>query len=580
MNKFKYLFIVLILFSTFFYSKSYAAIVTFIADKQNVRIGDEVNVNFLVDSQGKNINAVQGIVRFSGSVVQLSSVDRTGSALNFWVEDPNISNNSGTMSFTGGVSQGVSGSALKILSMKFKVTGAGSSDITFSDGIVTSDDGLGTNVLNTVNKISIIASTETVAGASLPVASTKAPEETVPVVVPKVIVRTPVPTGKLPIKPVIEISSYPEEELWYNSAGDIIVFWNLPTDVTGVTVLLDQNPNSIPTKLEKELTDGKNLGIPKEGVWYVHVRFKNDVGFGSTAHHKIALDLTSPLQFNVNSIEGVEIDIPQPTLKFSTQDSLSGLDHYNIIIDGKQIITSNEGKLKLPVLEPGEHTVVVSAYDKAGNHREASINLTIKPIESPVIKFVTRPLYSNSNNVLTISGSAIPNTTVLIKVSDDGPHSYFGEAAVDAVGNWIFTLNAGFDNETYNISVRAKDSRGALSLPVYDSVIVTSKPILKIGALELTLTGAIILLSVLLVLSVMGGFHIFRRKQRKIDRKIFVTKQDVFKITQMMNDSVKKMKTAIKTPDIFDDEFFLGEIEDEIKKIETYVEKEIDNIRK
>jgi len=459
----------------------------------------------------------------------------------------------------------------------------GSSDITFSDGVVTSDDGLGTNVLTTINKINIVVSSDIVSNSApvAPVVTTKAPEvATVPVVIPKVIERAPVPTGKLPIKPSIEISSYPDDSVWYKNSGDIIVFWTLPVDVTGVAVLFDQNPNSTPNKLEPKLTDRKELGAAKEGVWYVHVRFKNDVGFGPAAHHKISLDLTPPFQFDITSIEGVETDIPQPTLKFGTQDSLSGLDHYNIIIDSKQIITSNENKLKLPALEPGDHSIVVDAYDKAGNIQSASIALLIKPIESPIISFVSRPLYSNSNNVLTVSGSAIPNSTALIKVYDEGPHSYFGEAAVDEFGHWIFTLNAGFDNEIYNISVRARDNRGALSLPVYDSVEVTSKPILKIGIIELTFKGAIILLSILLILGIIGATHLFRRKQRKIDRKIFITKQDVFKITQMMNDSVKKMKAAINTPEKFDDEFFLSEIEEEINKIETYIEKEIDNIRK
>ena len=224
--KFKILTISSILAVSLFSAKAFAATVSFTADKQSVNVGDTISVVFTTNTQAASINAAQGIVHFSPSVLQLVSTDRINSVFSLWVEDPNISNTVGTMSFTGGTTSGISGSALNILSMTFKASGVGTSSITFTDGAVTANDGLGTNLLTSVNRAVI-----TVSGPATPAVAPVSPVSPVivaPVIVPQPVVRVPVPTGKLPILPTIEVSGYPDETRWYGKIVDVSVFWNIP----------------------------------------------------------------------------------------------------------------------------------------------------------------------------------------------------------------------------------------------------------------------------------------------------------------------------------------------------------------
>lgn len=576
--KFKYLFVLSILSASLFSAKAFAATVSFTADKLNVNTGDTVKVVLTTDTKGSSINAAQGIVRFSPGVLQLVSTDRTASVFNFWVEDPNISNTVGTMSFTAGTTKGISGTSLNILSMTFKATGSGISDITFSDGAVTADDGLGTNLLATINKATI-----NVSGAAVSAAVPAIPEVVAPVVAPQAVIRAPTPTGKLPIEPTVEIGAYPDETRWYNQIGEVAVFWNVPRDVTAVAVSIDKNPNGRPSKFEAQLFDGKVFDALTEGVWYVHVRFKNNVGNGPVASHKISLDIDPPKPFNIFSSDGSQSDNPSPTLNFETTDGLSGIDYYSVIIDDKSPLKSVDGSLKLPPQEPGDHTVRIIAYDKAGNLAEAAFAFKTIPIASPEISLVSQPLYSDTDNNLRVSGTGLPGTAVLLVVSrvKDGFAAGSGSAKVDDLGLFSFIFQERFGNGTYKITARSQDERGALSEPVYFSpMVVKSKPVLTIGFIEFSSFGLLVMLFIILMGSFTAGYYFYKFKRESISRKVFVTKQDIAKVSMMIKKDLEDLQKAIKTEAKFDEEFVLAKLEEDIAKIDKYIQKEIESIGK
>ena len=118
-------------------------------------------------------------------------------------------------------------------------------------------------------------------------------------------------------------------------------------------------------------------------------------------------------------------------------------------------------------------------------------------------------------------------------------------------------------------------------MPVeFDNVIVKAKPILKIGSFELSLRGIIILLVLLLAGSFISGYYFFKAKAEKVGRRAFITKQDVIKVTDMIKKDMENLKRAMKTRDKFDDEFVLKELEEDIGKIDKYIQKEIEGIGK
>ncbi|MHB9019409.1 MAG: cohesin domain-containing protein [Minisyncoccota bacterium] len=547
-----------------------ASNLTLVSDVKTANIGQQFSVVLLLDAE-ENINAAQGIVSFSPSVIQMVSVDNSDSIFNFWVEDPTISNDVGTMSFVGGSSKSIIGKKLKILTMKFKTVGIGNSNIKLSNGVVTADDGVGTNVLSNIIETGVSVSGTVVT-----------PEITSVVEQPKPIERAPVAVKKLPSAPKLSVPLYPEESKWYSQIGETSVFWDLPADVISVAVLVDKNPNGVPTIFEKQLFDGKNIGTFEEGVSYVHARFKNNVGNGPITTFKIAIDTTAPLDFKVQILEGLKIDNPSPTISFSTNDNLSGVAFYSVIVDAQAPIKTESRELVLPILEPGKHSVLVKAFDNAGNGTDASLSFEILPIASPEIKFVTQPFYSDSDNTLLVRGSGLSNSiTLLSMVNSDGVVSARASTRANETGEWEYSFSDTFQNGKYKIVAVSQDDRGALSLPTeFVNVVVKAKPIFKIGAFELNLWGIIILLALLLIGSFISGYYFFKMKVSKIGRKIFITKQDVIKVTDMIKKDIENLKKAVKTADKFDDEFVIKELEENIEKIDKYIQKEIESIGK
>lgn len=556
-----------------------ASNLSLVSEVQTAGIGQQFSVSLLLDTE-ENINAAQGIVSFSPSVLQMVSVDNGSSIFNFWVEDPTISNDVGTMSFVGGSSKIVNGKKLKILTMKFKAVGIGNSNIKFSNGVVTADDGLGTNVLSIVKETSVIVSGTVIPGTAVTTAPAVVSAPAQPK--PAMVERVPVAVKNLPSAPKLSVGLYPDEKKWYSQIGEATVFWDLPTDVISVSILVDKNPNGKPVTFEKQLFDGKNIGILEEGVNYVHVKFKNNVGNGPISTYRIALDTTAPLDFKVQMPEGLKISNPSPTINFSTNDSLSGKAFYSVIIDAQTPIKTESEELKLPLLEPGEHSVLVKAFDNAGNGAEASLSFEILPIASPEIKFVTQPFYSDSDSALLVRGSGLPSAITLLSiVKPDGVVSARASARADETGEWEYSFSETLRNDKYQIIARSQDDRGALSLPVeFDNVIVKAKPILKIGSFELSLRGIIILLVLLLAGSFISGYYFFKAKAEKVGRRAFITKQDVIKVTDMIKKDMENLKRAMKTRDKFDDEFVLKELEEDIGKIDKYIQKEIEGIGK
>ncbi len=122
---------------------------------------------------------------------------------------------------------------------------------------------------------------------------------------------------------------------------------------------------------------------------------------------------------------------------------------------------------------------------------------------------------------------------------------------------------------------------GALSLPVtFNNMVISTKPILTIGFIQLSLLDIIVILVILLMGSFMGGYYFFKLKSEKINRKVFVTQQDVIKITNMIKKDMEDLKKALKTEDKFDDEFAIKELEKNVAKIDIYIRKEVENIEK
>lgn len=562
--------------SAAFASVAEAATLFVAPPSSEIGVGEKITVDIKIDSEGVSLNAAQAVIRFPKDTLEVVSFDKIDSSFSFWLEEPNFSNTDGIISFTGGTPYGISGGSIQVLKIVFAAKGSGSGAITLSDAAITASDGSGTNILSkTVDAaFAIVAKKETPA---IPQSQQVIPE-------PQQIVRKAAPTGKLPVKPILKVPLYSDDTQWSNLTSQFNVSWDLPLDVYGVSTALNREPNFAPVKSEG-LFDNKTFAALSDGVWYLHVRFRNDLGWGPTSHYRLAVDTALPLGFEIIVVEGETGDNPMPTLQFKTNDALSGLKEYQVRIgDGDLIkIPASEfsGTYKLPLQSPGIRLVTVKAVDQADNTLEDSVALETIPIASPTITFVTKELFSDEEKGLTIKGAALPRINILLRVYRKEALIADGVARTDEKGNWEFTFDQTFKNGSYQATAQSQDARGALSLVVESPPIkIKSKPIIQIGPLQLGKGGAALALLLVLISGFGGGIWFYKKRQEKLAMRVAFTESEITKIFQILKEDVGRLSQAIGTPTTGDDEYAIKRIQENIQKMEAYLKKGVEKIKK
>ncbi len=543
------------------------------ASGESFSVGDNLTVDLDIDSQGVSVNAGQGTVRFSPDILEAESIDRSQTIFNFWLEDPEIDNNLGSISFTGGSTSGFSGVSLEVFKINFRVKGVGASSIVVSDGAVTASDGSGTNVLVGTRGIDITVA----AGASLPSGQIS--------VLPPVeqITRPATPAAALPARPEVIVDLYPDPAAWHNASSPFLGRWELPEDITDVATLIDKNPSSNPA-VSEGLFDNKTFASLDDGIWHLHVRFRNNVGWGPTAHYRIAVDTVPPAPFGILSSSGTASTNPSPTISFFASDALSGISGYSVQIDSGDYESVAGSSFTLPTLVPGTHSVRVAARDMAGNSTETFSEMEILPIESPTIDYLTPRVYVGEGG-LEAAGSALPGYSVIVSLKDaEGAEIASTVVLTDESGNWFAQFNDPLRRGRYQIEATAKDSRGALSLPVSSEEIrASSKPIITVAGIGITPEA----LALAFVLFVIGAFVAGRIAERKLSRRrrgrtVIATRDmmNVFNVVKKDVDSaaaaVEKSKTA-SPPEI---KYHLEKIKKDIDKMAKYLVQGVEEIGK
>ncbi len=492
-------------------SPALAATLSVSVDKTSVSVGDVVNATLRIDSGGVGINAAQATLRFPKDLLELTSVDRSASVFGFWLAGPTADNGAGTLTFTGGTANGVSGASLQVLTAAFKVKGTGTADLALTDGAVTASDGSGTNVLSSMVGAQVI---------SVPknqVVQAPAP--------PVQITRPAVPSATKPALPALNIPLYPDPTKWYNVSGPFLVRWTLPPDVTGVATAVTRSPTTEPGASEG-LFDNKAFAALPEGVSYVHVQFKNNVGWGPVAHQRIGVDVDPPAPFAVTEAGGTPKDQPNPTIAYASSDAISGIAGYTVRVDNGAAVPTKDTTFPLPDLPPGTHTVLVTAMDQAGNRTESTLTFSVLPIASPVMNPIRAAVYAGESGP-SVDGTAGGGATAvrLSLLNAAGASVADRTAAVSPDGSWSTVFTEGLPAGSYKVTATAADARGALSLPVAASFDVRQRPVLAIDGIGVSAVGLLgLLVLVLAAGAVAGAFWQRRLRQRRGFRALTVTR--------------------------------------------------------
>lgn len=320
-------------------------------------------VRVMVDGQGATVNASDGTVTFDTTKLSVVSVSKDGSAFSLWATEPTFNNSAGTVSWSGGSPSPVSGTK-PVVTITFRGSAEGAASVSVKSATVLAADGKGTDVY----KAGAPASYTISAPAATP------PPIATPTTPPKEERKINIPP---PEAPKIKSTTHKDEALW-SKETTAKFSWDIPYGVTIVKIGFDDKPAGEPTeKHEPPISEFSKEGIA-DGVWYFHASYSNRGGYGPLAHYKIMVDTTPPKEFSV-SAEGGDLSAQ---LRFAAEDELSGIEVYKVgVDDGKtRDVRPDEltgGTFSLTNLTPGERTVTVSAFDKAGNVREASAKITV-----------------------------------------------------------------------------------------------------------------------------------------------------------------------------------------------------------
>jgi len=346
-----------------------AATLYFSPSAGSYNVGSNLSVSINVSSADQAMNAASGVISFPQDKLEVVSLSKTGSIFTFWVQEPSFSNSVGTVTLEGIVlNPGFTGAVGKILTVNFRVKAAGTALLNFSSGSVLANDGKGTNILAS------LGSAQFSLGGAVPVIQE---------------LTTPLVASGAPSAPQISSLTHPDSDKWYPDSNPEFS-WTLPSDVNGVSIYLSKSPTSNPGSVADGLFASKSYENVDDGIWYFHAKMKNSVGWGLITHFKIQIDTKPPESFAIKFIDGKETENPRPVVVFDTTDSLSGVNYYKIKIGEGNFFSVAPETVKtnpyiLPLQSPGKHSILVQAYDKAGNYAVASEEFIIKETEKSVV---------------------------------------------------------------------------------------------------------------------------------------------------------------------------------------------------
>lgn len=202
-----------------------------------LEVGQKVTIRLVV-SGSTPVNAISGSVSFPTSLLNIDSISKTGSVLNFWVKEPNFSESTGTLHFEGVSLGGFSGGTGTVLTAVLQATKVGSAKINFTSGQILANDGQGTDVTSGLSGASFTV---------VPKKETKKPDLPKEVAEPEVL--QPAPTLKSPEIVLVKkfgeqaisgTSDYREAQvlLTFISESGVKIFITGATDTNGEFVLL------------------------------------------------------------------------------------------------------------------------------------------------------------------------------------------------------------------------------------------------------------------------------------------------------------------------------------------------------
>jgi hypothetical protein len=493
-----------------------AASLTLSPGSGNYAPGATFTVRLSVNSQGKSINAADGTVKFDPSQLTVVSATRSSSIFNLWVTEPTFSNSAGTVTFSGGLPSGYTGSGGNIMSITFRAKGSGTTKVSVSGGSVLANDGMGTNVLSSMGSASFTI--QAAAPAPTPTPAPATPNTPVAEEEEEVVEYTP--PANTPAAPKVTSSTHGDPNAWHQSK-QATLSWEVPTGITGVRTLLDNRSSSIPTKVYDTPINTITFDL-EDGVSYFHLQFRNADGWGKVTHYRLAVDSEKPTGISISQSEDTDKNAPEQKFVVAVDDATSEVLRFKVQLDGNEPFEfkkeNKDSSIPVTGLTPGYHTVTIEGFDEAGNSIIGTYSFTIEAFEAPV--FIEAPTEINEQVIPVIKGTTRPNATVDITLTEKGGETKTFQVKSDESGAFTFIPDSRFKDGVYELTARAIDQYGAQSAVTEPIKIAVQQPgLIRVGFLLVSALSVIIPLILLAGLAIAATWYMgmyLRKLRRKI----------------------------------------------------------------
>ena len=125
----------------------------FNTNQKDVSVGDSFSIIVSASSQNQALNAVSGSLQVLGGL-SIKNISRETSIIDFWTEEPRIIANQ--IKFEGVVlNPGYQGPGGRLFTITLLARKEGISTLSFSDGAILANDGLGSNIIDSLSTFSI-----------------------------------------------------------------------------------------------------------------------------------------------------------------------------------------------------------------------------------------------------------------------------------------------------------------------------------------------------------------------------------------------------------------------------------------
>lgn len=320
---------------------------------------------------------------------------------------------------------------------------------------------------------------------------------------------------------------YISQNKWYTNNSPELS-WSLPDGVLEVRADVGESIITKPTVSYTPPISEKKIEDLKDGRHCFSLILRNAIGWGNISYYCFNIDTAPPKHFIIG-YRGNGVF-------FRTVDDLSGLSHYTINVDGQTIFENlipdpEENFFDTQFLEPGTHTISITATDKAGNLIVASKEIVVGGINSPVITYYTSSLESGDD--IKVTGLTYPHSLVTIYLRNDKKIIYRESVTSNESGEFLLLISKPFKAGIYSLSAKVSNRENMESNEIAPlMILINFKIISEIIDLVLRYLSMIIL-----VLFVFGGIafisiYIWKRMETlimpvtpKLDKKVKVIKK-------------------------------------------------------